>query len=137
MVAAEQRLWSEGEGGASYQPAFHYVDTNQLDSARPVWKCAGDVLVIDDDTAHDLPSDQPRVKVMLAETRISPRADLFVTLGKLLAAKFILPGIRGVGRQPRFHVLGVICVQLPLDDQFGRCVLWHRGLQSFENGLGL
>ena len=39
---------------------------------------------------------------------------------------FELSGILGIGRKPSLEVLGVVCVQLPLNDRFGVRIVLHR-----------
>lgn len=97
---------------------FDHVDADELDSTWSFRKGSRDVLVIDDDIAHDFSSNKPRMKGGFQESRCRPRFDLFVAFSKQLAAKFVLPSVRSVSAEPAVKVFGVVCIQLSLHDDF-------------------
>ena len=74
--------------------------------------------MVDHDIAKGFTPNQLGVQVRLPETCHSTRPDLCKSIGQQSATQFKLFGIRGVGAEPGFEVLGVVSIDLTLDDHF-------------------
>ena len=108
-----------------YQTILDNVDADEFDVARPLWECARDVFMVDDDIAHDSSFDEFGVNVRLGQASRNSSTNLSMTGGHQFGRMLILLCVQGVGGEPAVDVLGVIGIELALYYNFRRGVSGH------------